>query len=707
MSQQLEPSQSSAVPDRPRHAAYPFTAIVGQEEMRLALLLNAVDPRIGGVLIRGEKGTAKSTMARALAELLPELRVVKGCAYSCDPDDQAGRCELHGDEVPVEVAVRPMRIVELPANATEDRLAGTLDIKAVLERGEARFEPGLLAQANRGILYVDEVNLLPDHLVDLLLDAAAMGRNRVEREGVSLSHPARFILIGTMNPEEGDLRPQLLDRFGLCVDVVGIRTIDGRVEVMRRRAAWENEPAAFVAAWRGEQATLAERLERARGLLPAVTAADEILRLIAGIAVELGVEGHRADIVMQRAAAAIAALDACTEVSPKHVRRAAALALAHRMRRRPFDQQQFSDERLQEAMDSLQDQSEPAGGQVEDGDLIPGVEPEERSDEAPPPVCAPEGRTPPRPDAQSSDVPSPPPPTAPRPAEAGRPLAMPALEIGRDRSARAGSGRRQRTLSLDQRGRYVRATLPVGPPVDVALGATVRAAAMRTSTAVWKLGAGPAVDAGARAAVAVRLEDVRVKVRERRVGTNIIFVADASGSMGAKRRMEAVKGAAVTLLTEAYQRRDRVALIAFRGKSAETLLPLTDSVELVHRRLIELPVGGRTPLAAGLRTALDLIRQLRLKDPRAICVPVLITDGRANAGSGAGSPVEEALALAPGLRQPGVHPLVLDSEDDFLNFGLARRLAERAGAQYVRLAELSAGAIAGSIRQVADGILPA
>lgn len=658
-------------------AGYPFTAIVGQEEMRLALLLNAIDPRIGGVLIRGEKGTAKSTMARSLAELLPEQRVVRDCPYGCDPDDPAEQDSAHRDGgETLAVDLRPMRVVELPINAAEDRVTGTLDLRAALTVGEYRFEPGLLAAANRGILYVDEVNLLPDHLVDLVLDAAAMGRNTVEREGVSISHPARFVLIGTMNPEEGELRPQLLDRFGLCVEVGGIAEIDQRVQVMRRRMAFESDPVAFAGEWEAEQRALRERVVRGRALLPVVQAPDENVRTIAALAVEMGVDGHRADIVILRTASAIAAFEGRTMVTRGDVHRAAALALPHRLRRRPFEQQQFTEECLQEAIDRA--------GRVAEAE-------QERDDGARGEGQGAEDREQPGERAGGS---SGPPPT-PEPAPSSDPLALPKLELSQDRTPRAGSGRRLRTPSADDRGRYVRAAMPDGTTDDIAVGATLRAA----------IGARVEADPGERGpALAVRPEDLRAKVRERKVGASIIFIVDASGSMGARRRLEAAKGAALTLLTEAYQRRDRVALIAFRGSSAEAVLPLTDSVELVERQLSTLPTGGRTPLAEGLRTGLELIRQLRLKDRQALAVPVLITDGKANATSGHGSPVEEALAAAGGYQQPGVHSLVLDTENDFLTFGLAARVAERAGARYVRLADLSAESVAASVQGVAAAL---
>lgn len=329
---------------------FPFTAIVGQEAMKQALILNAVNPKLSGVLIRGEKGTAKSTAVRALAALLPEIRVVADCPFSCDPDDITAMCagcrerREAGEELPV--AIRKMRVVDLPVSATEDRVVGTLDIEHAIKKGEKRFEPGVLAEANRGILYVDEVNLLDDHVVDVLLDAAAMGVSTVEREGVSFTHPAQFILVGTMNPEEGELRPQLLDRFGLCVNITGVTDPALRVEIVKRRAAFEGDPAGFAALWEEEQQKLRGRIVAARTLLPQVEIDDEMLLLIAKIAVEMGVDGHRADLVMMKAARTNAAFSGRTEVTEADVRETANFALLHRMRRKPFQEVAIDREKL-------------------------------------------------------------------------------------------------------------------------------------------------------------------------------------------------------------------------------------------------------------------------------------------------------------------------------------------------------------------------
>ena len=338
-----------------RTGTFPFAAIIGQEDMKKALVLNVVNPRLGGVLIQGEKGTAKSTAVRALADLLPPRQCIKGCRFHDDPHDKANWCdECHEkyDNADPPVEELPMKVVELPVSATEDRVVGTLDIEAAIKEGKRSFETGILADANRNILYVDEINLLDDHVVDVLLDSAAMGVNTVEREGISYSHPARFSLVGTMNPEEGDIRPQLLDRFALSVYVAGEKDLDRRAEVIKRRLAYEDDPEAFIAQWQEEQKNEVHRIQRAMKLLPQVTASNEILRTAAQISIALEVDGHRADITLIKTAETLAAVDGHTEVTKDDLKTAAKLALPHRMRRRPFEEQKLDWETVDKVIDA-------------------------------------------------------------------------------------------------------------------------------------------------------------------------------------------------------------------------------------------------------------------------------------------------------------------------------------------------------------------
>jgi Mg-chelatase subunit ChlI len=348
---------------------FPFTAIVGQERMRRALVLNAVDTRIGGVLIRGERGTAKSTAARALAALLPSVKVVDDCRFGCDPDRPATWCTEckerfnGGSKIPAHV--RTTSFVNLPVSATEDRVVGTLDIEQAIQKGERHFEPGVLASANRGLLYIDEVNLLDDHVVDVLLDSAAMGVNMVEREGISFSHPARFILVGTMNPEEGELRPQLLDRFALSVDIVGIRDARDRVTIMERNLAFEQDADAFRRKWMSKEEELSHQIERGRELVGQVTHTSRDLLSIAALTSSLNVDGHRADLVILKAARAQAAFEGRTKINDHDIALAAELALPHRIKRTPFQQAEMTTEQLQERIEQLAGQSVPSEAEEE------------------------------------------------------------------------------------------------------------------------------------------------------------------------------------------------------------------------------------------------------------------------------------------------------------------------------------------------------
>lgn len=343
------------------NTAYPLTAIVGQDRMKRALILNAINSQIGGVLIRGERGTAKSTAARALAALLPPIKVVADCPFSCAPETMAHLCEQcrhHADAEPVPVTEKATSFVDLPVSATEDRVVGTLDIEKAIQQGQKHFEPGVLAAANRGVLYVDEVNLLDDHVVDLLLDAAAMGVNTVEREGISVQHPARFVLIGSMNPEEGDLRPQLLDRFAHAVDVVGITDAAARVRILQRRLDYDTHPDQFTAQWAEKENNLGARVMEARRRYAGVTYTAQDLYTIAALTTNFGVDGHRADIVILKTARAQAAFEGRGHIIAQDILSAAELALPHRMRKQPFQDAFLHPEHLQKTMQQATEEAQ-------------------------------------------------------------------------------------------------------------------------------------------------------------------------------------------------------------------------------------------------------------------------------------------------------------------------------------------------------------
>ncbi|MEU4876792.1 putative cobaltochelatase [Streptomyces sp. NPDC021608] len=671
---------------------FPFTAVVGQDDLRLALLLNAVSPAVGGVLVRGEKGTAKSTAVRALSALLPALDVVVGCRFSCDPDSPDPACP-DGPHEPGAFETRPARLVELPVGASEDRLVGALDIERALSEGVKAFEPGLLADAHRGILYVDEVNLLHDHLVDLLLDAAAMGASYVEREGVSVRHAARFLLVGTMNPEEGELRPQLLDRFGLTVEVAASREPDLRVEVVRRRLAHDDDPAAFAERWANEEAAVRARVVAARALLPSVRLGDAALRQIAATCAAFEVDGMRADIVMARTATALAAWAGRTDVLAEDVRQAALLALPHRRRRNPFDAPGLDEDKLDETLEEFggRDESSPDDGAGRDvdpsddgrGDDGPEDDGPGGGGGRPAPDAGPDGGdTGARPEAGQDGAPQPSGPSERSAVRAAEPFRTKVLSVPGIGEGAAGRRSRART----EHGRTTGARRPRGALTKLHLAATVQAAAPH-QRARGRSGPG----------LVVRRDDLRQATREGREGNLVLFVVDASGSMAARQRMSAVKGAVLSLLLDAYQRRDKVGLVTFRGAAAELALPPTSSVDAAAVRLESLPTGGRTPLAAGLLRAHDVLRVERLRDPARRALVVVVTDGRATGGP---EPVALAGRAARLFAADGVACVVVDCESGPVRLGLAGQLAGELGGAAVTLEELRADSIAGLVKDV-------
>ncbi|MEU4697055.1 VWA domain-containing protein [Nonomuraea dietziae] len=679
---------------------YPFSAVVGLDDLKLALVLNAVSPRVGGVLVRGEKGTAKSTIVRALAAQLPAVDVLAGCRFACDPLLPDPQCPDGPHEPGEQVVTRSASLVELPVGASEDRLVGSLDLERALTEGVKAFEPGLLAAAHRGVLYVDEVNLLHDHLVDLLLDAAALGTCYVEREAVSVRHAARFLLVGTMNPEEGELRPQLLDRFGLTVEVRASRDPAERAEVVRRRMAHDADPDGFAAGWTAQEAALAEGIAAARERLASVELPDARLRQIAEVCAAFEVDGLRADLVTAHAAVAHAAWRGSPVVTTEDVRVAARLSLPHRRRRDPFDAPGLDEQLLEDLLDRTSGDESPddenpdddgPGGSRPSGDPDGADGPDDpggaegsaegsdgsdgsggrdgSGDRRGADAAGSGGEEAPSRDRPSRDRTSR--PEASQEAASGEgggevagvaaPYRVPWLKVpGLGDGA---SGRRSRART--PHGRTTGARAPEGPLRSLHLTATIAAAAPYQRER-GRTGPG----------LLVRGEDLREAVKEGREGNLVLFVVDASGSMAARRRMTTVKTAVMSLLLDAYQRRDKVGLVTFRGAAAEVALPPTSSVEAGAARLRALPTGGRTPLAAGLARAAEVLRVERLRDPDRRPLLVVVTDGRATSGGDVG----RAAALLTGTAA-----VVVDCESGPVRLGLAGRLATRLRAHLVPL----------------------
>ncbi|WP_238613425.1 putative cobaltochelatase [Candidatus Oscillochloris fontis] len=681
---------------------YPFTAIVGQERLKRALILNAVNPRVGGVLIRGEKGTAKSTAVRGLARLLPSITVVTDCPYSCTPDRPAGLCatcqsRITGAELPT--YERPIRLVELPVSASEDRVVGSLDLEHAITEGQRRFEPGLLAHVNRGLLYVDEVNLLDDHLVDLLLDAAAMGVNTVEREGVSISHPSRFILVGTMNPEEGELRPQLLDRFGLAVEVVGLSDIGSRIAVIERRMAYEADAQQFMAEWQASENELADRIAAASQLLPRVQIERPDMAAVAGLCLELGVDGHRADLTILETARTHAAWSGRLYLSAEDIRLAAELALPHRMRRQPFAEIKVDEQRIAQI---LERSGKPAEGMPGDdvkkkSELGEKTESAEDGDENDSGTgggsMTPIGSVGTGESQQTGEKNS-----GGKQIEAESIFRTRRLEAQADRMQRRSPGKRSRSRTTRKQGRYI--TSKIVPRVtDLALDATLREAAIYQRKRRAELTHQPHVSHRRRPKVLITRSDLRQKVRVRRTRNAVCFVVDASWSMAAEERMQATKAAVLSLLRDAYQRRDQVGLVSFQRDYARVLLPLTNSVELAQRRLQTMPTGGKTPLARGMLTAYELLERARRQDHEVVPLMVLLTDGQANVAIGNAPPQQEAYAIADLIAAHDIRAIVIDTEHPNFERGLSRRLSEHLKGRYYRLEDLHDDGLVQAVRQ--------
>lgn len=656
------------------HKTYPFTAIVGQEEMKLALLLNVVDPLIGGVLIMGHRGTGKSTAVRALADLLPQIVVTVGCAYNCDPEDPCDLCAAHGERTSKRTSVP---VVELPLGATEDRVCGTIDIEPALTAGRKAFDPGLLARANRGFLYIDEVNLLEDHLVDLLLDVAVTGINKVEREGISIEHPASFVLIGSGNPEEGELRPQLLDRFGLHAEVTTENYLQNRIDIIERREAYDRDREAFCESYAADQEQLRKRITRARANLTKVSIDRSVLQKIAQLCSDLKVDGHRGELTIMRAARALAAFEGRRAVTDDHVKRVSAMALRHRLRRDALDETATS-EQIQQAVDEVfpntappQSSSGNGGGDTQNLDRPGKVNKE-----------APRQR---RTASGSSS----------RPNEADV-LSPPAVEkksgqVKLDEHLRTNDRAKSRAVSrrasgakaalAQQRGRYTRAVTFRSAGARIAIDATLRAlVGLESSLRNARPGR-------------VSSQALRYKQLKHKQGTLFVFAIDASGSM-AVNRIARAKSTILKLLRKSYLNRDSVAIVSFHGTTANVDLPPSRSILRARRVLDSLRMGGSTPLGLGLVTTIELLELVGNKFGETVVL--LFTDGRSNVPLRRGGlnlrafrqvKIESELReLTVALRRTKARVVVVDTQKEFESSEETRRLAGILNARFVKIA---------------------
>ncbi len=640
------------------HATYPFAAVVGQEQAKRALLIALVNPYAGGLLIGGRKGTAKTTLVRATQELLA-----------------------------------PRKIIDLPLNVTEDMLFGSIDIEYAVSKGERRFLPGILGRANDNVLYIDEANLLRQELLTAVLDANSAGFNHVERDGISFTHEVNYTVIGTMNPEEGVLPGHVLDRFGMYVDVQGELETTSRVEIIKRALAFGKNIAEFRKQYAKETEELRELINVSRETLAQVEISEAMMQLAAQMCAQAYCAGHRAEIYLLEAARAIAALAKRTYILPQDMQEAAVYVLPHRMRTPPEPEElEQEDQEQNEEQEENQDPQDDNQGEDNQPDELPPPpqlpdneddgsdensdeneeQDEEKQEERDSNQLAPE--------EQIADI--------------DRSFKIPklVLDMGKNNALRRGSGKRSATKTDLKQGRYVRAELPKSKVEDLAFDATIRAAApyqrMREANGC---------------ALNIQKEDLRQKVREKRIGNTFLFAVDASGSMGARERMSSVKGAIFYMLQDAYQKRDRVGMIAFRRQKAEVLLPITRSVDLAQKRLAEMPTGGKTPLADGLATALLTLAKLNKKDSELEPILVLVTDGRANAvEENGGDPIEATIKMAEKIRKAKITSVVIDTENDFIKLGVAKKVAQAMGASYYNLRQLSKEQILRIVRNLGE-----
>ena len=632
---------------------YPFTAIVGQDLMKLALILNAINPRIGGVLIKGTKGTAKSTAVRALADLLPEIEVIKDCPFNCNPKNLKESCHscqdriIAGDIKEENIILKDMRVINLPINSTEDRVVGTIDIKEALMKGIKALEPGILAEANRNILYIDEVNLLADNVADILLDSAAMGLNIIEREGISFHHPSNFILIGTMNPEEGNLRPQLLDRFGLSVDVERIENVDQRVLIVKYVEDFQKDPNNFYSKFKKKQKDLRNKIVKARKNLNLIRISEEDLKKIAQLCINFRTDGHRADITITRAAKTVAAFNGRTVINEDDIKIAAKLSLSHRLRRLPFEDQTFNETDLEEMFEKqkeLKTEKNNLNDNTGDHQIVNIKEEVFEINK----------------NIKADKI----------------------IQNKKLRKVMNTSGQRIIHPTTSARGKYIGGQKPRGLNIpsfhDIALNDTLNEAALEPENR-------DAIKNGGN--LIIKEDHIHIKKRMGKSSYLIIFCVDASGSIGANGRMEVVKGTIFSILQSNYIHRDKVSLIVFRKDKAELILPPTRSTDLAYKLLKEIPTGGTTPLVAGLIKAIDVALEENRKETGYIPLIILLTDARGNVYYK--DAINDVLKTGEQISKHNIGSIIIDVEDSNVKLGICKRLAKSANAAYYHIDNLN------------------
>jgi magnesium chelatase subunit D len=639
-----------------KNLIFPFSAIVGQENVKKSLILNAINPSIGGVLIKGDKGTGKTTAVRALADLLPPIKVVKECPFNCDPDDKDSLCESckSGD---YEVEEKKMRVVELPLGATEDRVVGSINLEKALREGIKALEPGILAEANRNILYVDEINLLDDNLVDVLLDAAAYGVNVVEREGVSLAHPSNFILVGTMNPAEGELRLQLSDRIGLHISVQSLLDLEDRVQIMDRREEFERDPTAFRELYKDSQEYIQASIIQARHNLNKVRVPRIIMELIARISLDMGVDGHRADIAILKTAKTIAAYRGQEQVNYHHVEEAALLVLGERVHKQSCDQEQIR-RKVEDAQSQMQDEREKEEEEQSSEEESTGQSQSQganvSSEES-------EGKAKGMQLKSNEEMEE-----TPEKDEEG-------VDIKKLLKMKGKKKKRLYGRSVDsktEKGRYIKSRLPSGESRDVAIDATIRAAALHSE-----------------GSIKVRSDDIRHKVRKHGARASIAVVVDISGSMVSDRKANRVKSILDSIIQDTNRHQDKISVIGFKGKEAEVIVPTTKRASSFQDQIDQITVGGTTPLASGMKKGLEILRK---ENKKGEFVPfmVILTDGMPNVGIEEG-PIPDALKIAEKLQEYEILTIVINFEQT-ARYGrdMNMELAIASGGRYYDVQEL-------------------